>query len=385
MDSRDWETRVVGKQPPRVTVAVPTWNGARFIRSAIDSVLGQTFTDFELIVIDDGSDDDTIPILSSIEDSRIRVEKSPARVGLVGNWNRCLAAATGDYVTIFHQDDVMAPDNLARKVAMLDAHPSVAFVHSNVLQIAADGSVVADTWYAPPAPGDDRVHDGPEYFARLFSGENLVCCPTVMLRRVLVAQHGGFLQQLPFTADWEMWMRLSLFHDVAYIDQPLVSYRRHAGAETERFQGARRLEQCFMAKDSILQRHAADLPAGNWRQILTDQYAKEADRRSIDAVLRNERSEAQSLVSLSHSVRTLAAGYGETPWILDLLEQTRDREREMCNERLATLEAEVEELRALRMRCRELAARERDLLTSISWRLTGPLRFVYRLVTRRSS
>src|SRR5688572_15476095 len=102
---------------PRVTVAVPTYNGQAFIEEAIASVLAQVFDDFELVVVDDGSDDATLAIVSRFHDPRLRVEAHPVRLGLVENWNRCLAAATGDYVTIFHQDDVMAPHNLASKVA----------------------------------------------------------------------------------------------------------------------------------------------------------------------------------------------------------------------------------------------------------------------------
>ena len=102
---------------------MPAWNGAAYIEQAVSSVLAQTFEDFELLVIDDCSDDDTVAIVSRFDDPRIRVEVNQSRLGLVGNWNRCLEEASGEYVNIFHQDDVMAPDNLRRKVELLDQQP----------------------------------------------------------------------------------------------------------------------------------------------------------------------------------------------------------------------------------------------------------------------
>ena len=373
---------------PRVTVAIPTWNGSRFIREAIDSVLKQSFSDFELIVVDDCSDDDTFTLVSQFDDPRIRVERNPVRLGLVGNWNRCLDEAVGDYITIFHQDDVMAADNLSKKVAILDAHPSVAFVHSNVRQIDADGSSISDSWYAPPAPGDGRVHEGREYFARLFRGENLVCCPTVLLRRDAIVKHGGFDAQLPFTADWEMWMRLCQFYDLAYIDERLVSYRRHADAETERFHGTRGLEQCFLAKHLILQKHG-ELAEDNWRQVLTSQYADEAERRAIDAVLNRRSTEVEEMLTLSKSFRAYAPGdeRESSERLARLLRCTFERTLETIGPELQALRSHCDRLeasqQALQQRCAELEGVVRAMQASGSWRITAPVRFVYRLVTGR--
>src|SRR5688500_9316278 len=104
---------------PRVTVAMPAWNGAAYIELAISSIPAQTCEDFELLAIDACSDDDTVAIVSRFDDPRIRVEATESRLGLVGNWNRCLEEASGEYVNIFHPDDVMAPHNLTRKWSVL--------------------------------------------------------------------------------------------------------------------------------------------------------------------------------------------------------------------------------------------------------------------------
>jgi hypothetical protein len=367
-----------------VTVAVPACNGARFIREALESVLAQTFRDFELVVIDDCSDDETTAIVSRIRDPRLRLEVNPFRRGLVGNWNRCLSAADSEYVAIFHQDDVMVSDNLARKIALLDAYPAVAFVHSNVRQIGSAGEVLSDGWYAPPSHGDEGVHQGRVFLERLFNGENVVCCPAVVLRREMVTRHGLFDAHLPFTADWEMWMRLCLFHDVAYLADHLVYYRRHPSAETERFRGVAGIEQCFMAKHRILEKYGEHLQVDEWRQRLFDQYAAEATRR-VRAAMRDGRlDEVKELLLLMRRLRDDSGGdeQADVDWITALMADAVRHSSQPLAERIETQNIEMS---ALRARASESDATARALYASYSWRLTAPLRLIFRLLTGRSA
>ncbi len=114
-----------------VSVCIPTYNGAAFLTEAIESVLSQSFRDFELLIVDDGSTDTTLDIARSFTDPRIAIYQNETQLGIPGNWNRCLSLARGEYICIFHQDDIMLPENLARKVEMLAADPTIAFVHSS--------------------------------------------------------------------------------------------------------------------------------------------------------------------------------------------------------------------------------------------------------------
>ena len=376
-------TRRTHGRTPRVTVAMPTCNGATYVEEAIASVLAQTFDDFELVIVDDCSDDDTVARVSRFSDARMRVERHAIRRGLVGNWNRCLSAASGDYLTIFHQDDLMARDNLARKVALLDVHPQVAFVHSNVEQVGPDGTVLSPWWYAAPEAADAGVHRGRDFLERLFWGDNVVCCPSVLLRRQALLSHGVFDSHLPFTADWEMWMRLCLFYDVAYMPETLVSYRRHAGAETERFPGARGLAQYFLAKHRLVVKYGEHLPE-DWRMRLVDQYGQEAQRLASEALADGRPREAWELFMLAGSVhahtRPVQDDIPEPDPLSGMMPAFFDRVAAECDRRTGRAERD-----SWRRRCELLEHEVSALRTSLSWKVTAPLRLLFRVLSGRST
>jgi glycosyltransferase involved in cell wall biosynthesis len=268
---------------PTVSVCIPAYNAARYLEGSLASVLGQTFADFELVVVDDYSTDATESIARSFTDGRLRYVRNELRLGLVGNWNRCLELGRGRYLCLFHQDDVMMPDNLEAKVRVLEANPGVGLVHSNAQLIGPGDEVIAEQWLSSPTAADDGVHAGLPYVRRLLTGPNLVCCPGVVARRDCYERLGGFDGRLPYTADWEMWMRIAAFHDVAYLLRPLVRYRLHEGMASRGFRGARELEQGYRAKMLLLEKCGHRLPdAAALRAHVAGEYqwlAREGARR----------------------------------------------------------------------------------------------------------
>lgn len=232
------------KPPPAraVSVCLPTYNGETFIKEALDSVIGQTYRDFELLVVDDGSTDRTLDIVQSLSDPRIQLHRNPTRLGIPANWNRCLELAAGEFVCVFHQDDVMLPENLERKVQLLSADETVGFVHSAVETLAEESapSAFAD-WIE--AATDDTLWDGPEYFRTLLLNGNRVCAPTVLARRSALLEQGGFDPDLGFACDYAMWLRLCLTYRVGFLARPLVRYRWHGGNASHAYQFERGVEE----------------------------------------------------------------------------------------------------------------------------------------------
>lgn len=268
-----------------MSVCVPAFNGARYIGAAVTSVLAQTYGDFELLVVDDASSDGTREVVEGLRDRRVRVIGNRFRLGLPANWNRCLELSRGRYVSVFHQDDLMAPENLEAKIAFLTAEPAAGFVHSDVEQIDADGGLLSTSWSNPPGPDHEGRHDGADYFLRLVTGANIVCAPSVVMRREGFERLGGFDPRLPFTADWEMWLRIALFHDVGYLARPLVRYRRHHAMETDKSPWSRQLEQGYLAKMLALTKYPDRVPGGEAvRARVTRDYRERALDRMRQAL-----------------------------------------------------------------------------------------------------
>lgn len=247
---------------PLVSIGIPTYNGAKHLRDSIESVLAQTLKDFELILIDDLSRDETWAIAQEYarQDKRVSAVRNSKTLGLVGNFNRCLEAAKGRYVCVWHQDDMMMPQNIENKVALLEANPQVGFVHSNVLMIDEQGQVLSEHWEVDSR--HDYIAAGREFFLKMIQpGKNYVCCPSVLARRECYDGLGKFRSELYFTCDWEMWMRLSLYYDVGCLGTPLVQFRRHRDSESFRIEGTvSDIEQELLAKYLVLSDHGHRVP-----------------------------------------------------------------------------------------------------------------------------
>jgi glycosyltransferase involved in cell wall biosynthesis len=263
---------------PLVSIGIPTYNGAPFLRECLDSILVQTFHDFEVNVIDDYSSDDTVSIAKDYarRDSRIKVHINSARLGLAANFNRCLDLAQGSYICVFGQDDVMLPENIELKLGVLIKNPGVGFVHSNIFMIDNRGSILQEHWEENSKK--DYVREGADFARELLLGKNQVCCPSVLMRKVSYQAHGGFLADLYYTCDWEMWMRLAIHHDVACVGAPLIKHRRHAASETHRLAGTRHgIEQEVLAKEKTISSHGHLLSRNrNLRKIVRRAGANKA-------------------------------------------------------------------------------------------------------------
>ncbi len=229
-----------------VSVCLPTYNGADYIEEALRSVLNQTYLDFELLVIDDGSTDATLNIVHSFSDPRIRVHRNPERLGIPANWNRCLELAGGKFVCIFHQDDVMLPENLERKVTLLSADETVGFVHSAVEPLVEESAPSSFADWIEEAT-EDTVWEGLEYFRALLLNGNRVCAPTVLARRHALLEQGGFDHDLGFACDYAMWLRLCLTYRTGFLARPLVRYRWHGGNASHAYQFERGVDEITTA------------------------------------------------------------------------------------------------------------------------------------------
>ena len=218
---------------PRVSVCMPTYNYARYLPEAIESVLAQDFTDFELLIIDDCSSDDTGEVVRRYcaADPRVVFSVNQRNLGMVDNWNLCLDRARGEYVKFLFGDDSLAGrDALGRMVAVLDARPGISLVGSP-RNIMDDGSrVVKSLSYLPAG----EVIPGTVLISRCLCdqrNQNLIGEPSVVMFRKNQAGR-GFNPRYRQLVDLEMWFHLLEQGDYAHLERPYSSFRIHAEQQT---------------------------------------------------------------------------------------------------------------------------------------------------------
>lgn len=214
----------------KVSVCIPTYNYGHFIGEAVESVLRQSLQDFEIIITDNASQDDTELIVARLceRDPRIRYQRNAENLGMVANWNRCLELATGEYVKYLCADDILEPECLKRLTELLDTHPEAALAAS-ARGVISDGS---DTSYLSYSDHQEVV-PGPECMRRMLIGGNLVGEPTaVMFRRT--AARRGFRPDLQQLTDMEFWFHLLEQGAFAFTPDVLCLYRQHEGMETKK-------------------------------------------------------------------------------------------------------------------------------------------------------
>lgn len=216
--------------PPKVSVLIPTFNYARFLPEAVESVLAQDFPDFELLIVDDCSTDNTAEVVRPfcLRDARVRFTVNPANLGLANNWNGCLDRARGEYIKFLFGDDLLSdPGALRKMIALLQNHASAKLAASARL-ILDEQSKVTDLWRTLP----EGCHDGRKIMAAcLVEHGNLIGEPSAALFRKQDAAR-GFDVKFRQLADLEMWFHLLEKGDLAYTREPLCAFRRHQSQQS---------------------------------------------------------------------------------------------------------------------------------------------------------
>ncbi len=261
-----------------LTVALPTFNGARHLAVALGSLLAQG-AGFDLIVSDDRSEDNTLAIVREVAGDRARICENSERLGLAGNWNQCVTLAETSLVTIFHQDDVMRPGHLLAHREAFARDPKLGLVASAAGVIDDAGHPVAETVVGRGGLGDrDRVFAPGEWLRKL-AIENPLRCSAVSLRAEAHAAVGGFDPSYRYVVDWDFWLRVSRDRGLAWLAKPSVDVRWHLASETHRFKTSTAdLDETVRLLDLL---YASD--GRNWPEAAS--LRRSADRRLSRAFL----------------------------------------------------------------------------------------------------
>ena len=223
---------------PQVSVVLPVWNGERYLKESIDSILAQDFPDFELIIVDDGSTDKTGEIIARFAgDPRVRVHRQENQ-GLVAALNAGLELSRADLIARLDADDIALPRRLSLQLAYLHRNPDVMAVGSAVELMDADGRTL----------GIRRYPTGKAMATRGLLDGCTLAHPAVMMRKAAVKEVGAYRACFRHAEDYDLWLRLTELGQVGNLPETLIRYRIHAQSVTKKHSA----RQSFAAKAALL-------------------------------------------------------------------------------------------------------------------------------------
>lgn len=205
---------------PRVSVILTSFNHEQYIQEAIDSVLDQTFTDFELIIWDDASSDNSWDLINQYSDPRIKAFRNDARKRAIWGINKAVSAiASAEYIAIHHSDDLWGPEKLRKQVIFLDTHPDIGAVFTWAQVIDENGVELAESWFNQ----ENKIQW--QWLNQLFLEENHLNHPSVLIRRECYQNVGAYRYGLAQTGDAEMWSRVLVKFPIYVIQERLTKHR----------------------------------------------------------------------------------------------------------------------------------------------------------------
>ena len=230
---------------PQVSVVMPAYNAEKYIREAIDSILAQTFTDFEFIILDDGSTDHTAEIVRSYTDSRIRFYQNEHNMGVAATLNRGLDLARGEYIARMDADDISLPERFSKQAWYMDGHPDIAVLATNVENFGAD----IPAW-STSATSEALAVD------LIFNC--CLCHPTVMMSKRVLKKDLRYDESYNGMEDYELWERLIQHYRFACVEEKLYRYRLHSG-QVSAPKSEKQFERYLQLKKRILSRLSIDV------------------------------------------------------------------------------------------------------------------------------
>jgi glycosyltransferase involved in cell wall biosynthesis len=252
---------------PKVSVCIPNYNYGIFIEDAIKSVLDQTFKDFELIIIDDCSTDNSVEIIKRFTDPRIKFIQNKRNIGRIKNINKILSMARADFITLLPADSYLTNDSLEKRVEILEKDKEIGLVFSAVYTIDENKKIIEvyrNFSY-------DWIREGKEIFEELILN-NYIITSSVMVRKECYKKLGFFDEGIaPRARDWEMWLRIALNnYKIAFISTPIIFERLHQKNITHYFE-----------KENLIGMGDYEIIKGIFYRLPKNDYYKKLENKAV--------------------------------------------------------------------------------------------------------
>jgi glycosyltransferase involved in cell wall biosynthesis len=214
------------RNQPLVSVCIPTYNAEKTVVDTVQSILNQTYQNLEIIVVDNASTDNTLAILQQFKDQRIKIYTNSKNIGGERNWSRCIGLTSGEYIAIFHADDLYKPDMVKKQVQAFQDNPSVGAVFTMANRINERGEVLGGGILLPAKLREKRIYYFHEIFISILGNLNFLRCPSAMVRSEIYKELAPFnIERFGTSADLDMWLRILERRPIAILDEKLMSHR----------------------------------------------------------------------------------------------------------------------------------------------------------------
>lgn len=231
---------------PKVSVVMSVYNGEKYFREAIDSILGQTFTNFEFLIINDGSNDSTVKIINSYNDPRIRLVHNEKNIGLTKSLNKGIKLASCKYIARMDADDISLPHRLETQLKCFDADPSLTLCAGRMRVIDENGHVTGGIY---PAFSNKLLCWHLLSWHLLFG--NQIPHGSVMVKKEAIIKIGGYAEWAYTTQDYELWSRMCLKYKMVVIPTTLIHWRQHRSGITRNYSEKQRQTQLTIIYRSL--------------------------------------------------------------------------------------------------------------------------------------
>lgn len=259
---------------PLVSVCIPSYNHAQFVGRAVSSVLRQTLADLEVIVLDDVSTDETMEVLSRIDDRRLTIKRNAVNLGPGGTTNACLAQAKGRFVALLASDDWMRPERLAKQVAALEANPSLGAIFSAVTVADETGAILESHAFSP------QNRSRYAWLNTFFHDGNCLSGVTVTFRSEALRATGLYNPLYRQLQDYDYWIRLCSQYEIEVLDEPLTVWTQHSSQRNLSASQVGHSARCRWEVQKILRAYT-QLSVENLQAVFPDDDLNVPDTRSV--------------------------------------------------------------------------------------------------------
>ena len=202
---------------PKISVIMSVYNGERYVSEAIESILNQTFADFEFIIVNDGSTDGSLEIIQTYNDTRIRLLNNETNLGIPRSSNKALEQARAQYIARMDADDVSVPNRFELQLKYFEEHPQTALVGTDIYTIDDAGKVLWEIRF-------------PSNLSRsLLLQGNKICHGSIMFKKEIIDRLGMYNELFAYSVDYELYLRIAQYYNVSNLNTPLYKWRAHSG------------------------------------------------------------------------------------------------------------------------------------------------------------